>query len=315
MSVSAPSREAPVGAEHWPRAAFGEAPALHTHALLRRLVGEGAPSLRVMVLAAHPDDETLGAAGLLSRIRDPWVICLTDGSPRDQRFVPAAAPVSRSGYAKRRRQELRAALGLAGVGADRVLHLDVPDQDAALAISKLVNRLAVLMRGLRPHLLITHGYEGGHPDHDTAALAARLAAERLEREGGSAPALAEMLSYRLHGDHLVADRFLPAATDRWTVMLRLTPRERRLRHQMLACYATQTATLGPLPERPWERYRPAPIYDFLVAPHAGLLLYERHGFALSGERWRELAREALRHESAGQALPAPAAREAEHSVS
>ncbi|HEV8630364.1 MAG TPA: PIG-L family deacetylase [Thermoanaerobaculia bacterium] len=290
-------------------------PALRTHALLRRLVGEGASALRVMVLAAHPDDETLGAAGLLSRLRDPWVVCLTDGSPRDQRFVPAGAPVSRSGYAKRRRHELGAALGLAGVGADRVLHLDVPDQAAALAILKLVKRLAILMRGLRPHLLITHGYEGGHPDHDTAALAGRLAAERLEREDGSAPALAEMLSYHLHDDRLVADRFLPAATDRWTVLLRLTPRERRLRHQMLACHATQSATLGSLPERPWERYRPAPLYDFLAAPHAGPLLYERHGFALTGERWRELAREALRDESASQALRAPASSEAKQSIS
>jgi LmbE family N-acetylglucosaminyl deacetylase len=292
-------REGPAGAERG-RRHVGDTQAARTHALLRRLAGEGAPTLRVVVLAAHPDDETLGAAGLLSRLRDPWVVCLTDGSPRDQRFVPVGAPVSRTLYAKRRRQELRKALALAGVGADRLLHLDVPDQGAALAIPRLVNRLAILVRGLRPHLLVTHGYEGGHPDHDAAALAARLASQRLEREGGSAPALAEMLSYHLQGEQLVADRFLPAATDRWTVLLRLTPRERRLRHQMLGCYATQAATLGTFPERPWERYRPAPSYDFLAAPHAGALLYERHGFTLTGERWRELAREALRAEAEGE---------------
>ncbi|HXT20973.1 MAG TPA: PIG-L deacetylase family protein [Thermoanaerobaculia bacterium] len=264
-----------------------------THALLRRLASGDRTDMRVMVLTAHPADESLGAAGLLSRLKDPWVVCLTDGAPRDRRFVPAGCPASPSGYAKRRRQEMRAALSLAGVGVDRVLQLDVPDQEAALSLCKLVHRLTTLARGLRPHLLITHGYEGGHPDHDAAALAARLAVERLERQEGAAPALAEMLSYHREEDRLVADRFLPASTDRWTVLLRLSPRERRLRRDMLACHASQVATMVQLPERPWERLRPAPHYDFLRPPHEGPLQYEVLGFALDGRRWRELAAEAI----------------------
>ncbi len=267
--------------------------AARTHALLRRLAVGDRVNLRTMVLVAHPADESLGAAGLLSRLGDPWLVCLTDGAPRDRRFVPTGLPPTPSRYAKRRRQELRAALALAGVGVDRVLQLDIPDQEAALALPKLVHRLATLARGLRPHLLITHGYEGGHPDHDAAALAVRLAVERLERQEGAAPALAEMLSYHREGDRLVADRFLPASTDRWTVLLRLSPRERRLRREMLACHASQVATMAQLPERPWERLRPAPHYDFLRPPHPGPLQYEVLGFALDGERWRELARQAI----------------------
>jgi len=264
-----------------------------THALLRRLASGDRVNMRVMVLVAHPADESLGAAGLLSRLNDPWVVCLTDGAPRDRRFVPPGLPRTPSGYAKRRRQELRAALSLAGVGIDRLLQLDVPDQEAALSLQKLVHRLTTLARGLRPHLLVTHGYEGGHPDHDAAALAARLAVERLERQEGAAPALAELLSYHRENDRLVADRFLPASTDRWTVLLRLSPRERRLRREMLASHASQSTTMVQLPERPWERLRPAPHYDFLRPPHEGPLQYEVLGFALSGERWRELAAEAI----------------------
>ncbi|HEV8240202.1 MAG TPA: PIG-L family deacetylase [Thermoanaerobaculia bacterium] len=267
--------------------------AVRTHTLLRRLASGDRVNMRVMVLAAHPADESLGAAGLLSRLNDPWVVCLTDGAPRDRRFVPKGFPPSPSGYAKRRRQELRAALSVASVGIDRLLQLDIPDQEAALAIPKLVHRLTTLARGLRPHLLVTHGYEGGHPDHDAAALAARLAVERLDRQEGAAPALAEMLSYHREGDRLVADRFLPAPTDRWTVLLRLSPRERRLRREMLECHASQVATMVQLPERPWERLRPAPHYDFLRPPHEGPLQYEVLGFALSGERWRELAAAAM----------------------
>src|SRR5262245_42709457 len=43
-------------------------------------------SLRLAVLAAHPDDETIGASRLLRRLSQPLVIYLTDGAPRDTRF-------------------------------------------------------------------------------------------------------------------------------------------------------------------------------------------------------------------------------------
>jgi N-acetylglucosamine malate deacetylase 2 len=267
--------------------------AARTHALLRRLASGDRAQMRVMVLVAHPADESLGAAGLLSRLVDPWVVCLTDGAPRDRRFVPKGLPAAPGPYSKRRRKELRAALALAGVGADRLLQLDVPDQEAALSLPRLVLRLATLARGLRPHLLVTHGYEGGHPDHDAAALAARLAVERLQREEGAAPALAELLSYHREGDRLVADRFLPASTDRWTVLLRLTPRERRLRRAMLECHASQNATMTQLPDRAWERLRPAPSYDFLQPPHERPLQYEVLGFTMDFPRWRELAQQAM----------------------
>jgi LmbE family N-acetylglucosaminyl deacetylase len=246
-----------------------------------------------MVLVAHPADESLGAAGLLSRLSDPWVVCLTDGAPRDRRFVPPGWPTATSAYAKRRRQELRAALAVAGVGVDRLLQLDIPDQGAALALPKLVHRLATLARGLRPHLLVTHGYEGGHPDHDAAALAARLAVDRLERLDGASPALAEMLSYHREGDRLVGDRFLPAVTDRWAVVLWLSPRERQVRRQMLASHPSQAATFEQIPERAWELLRPAPAHDFLRPPHEGRLQYEALGFTLTGEQWRQLASEAI----------------------
>lgn len=283
----------------------GGATAARAHDLLRRLVANQRSHLRVMVLAGHPGDESLGAAGLLSRLVDPWVVCLTDGAPRDRRFVPPGCPTATSAYAKRRRLELRAALAVAGVGVDRLLQLDVPDQEAAHSLGKLVHRLATLARGLRPYLLVTHGYEGGHPDHDSAALVARLAIERLERLDGAAPVLAEMLSYHREEDRLVGDRFLPSVTDRWAVVLRLTPRERELRRQMLACHQSQVATMEQLSERAWELLRPAPVYDFLRPPHEGPLQYEALSFSLSGEKWRELARRAIAEEIHGHDSSGP----------
>jgi hypothetical protein len=81
-------------------------------------------------------------------------------------------------------------------------------------------------------------------------------------------------------------------------MLRLSLRERRLRRQMLDSYASQAASLRRMTDRGWERYRPAPRYDFARAPHPGALHYELLGFEMSGERWRELAAQAVDAEEA-----------------
>jgi LmbE family N-acetylglucosaminyl deacetylase len=263
--------------------------AVRTHAVLRRLAADARPQTRAVVLAAHPEDETLGAAALLSRLADPWVIGITDGAPRDPRLLPAGAPPDPGTYARLRRRELRGALALAGVGAERILQLGVPELAASDDLPRLVHRLTLLLRGLKPQIVVTHAYEGGHPDHDAAAFAAQAAADRLGREDGWTPWLVEMLSYHQEGEALVADRFLAAPTDRFAVSLRLSPRERRMRRQMLECFATQAELLSRIGDRAFERFRPAPRYDFARAPHPGPLHYERLDLGITGRAWRRLA--------------------------
>ncbi|HLU67947.1 MAG TPA: PIG-L family deacetylase, partial [Kofleriaceae bacterium] len=60
---------------------------------------------RLLVIAAHPDDETIGAAALLTTFDRCAVVHLTDGVPRDRAFWPGRAPASAEGYAARRRAE------------------------------------------------------------------------------------------------------------------------------------------------------------------------------------------------------------------
>jgi LmbE family N-acetylglucosaminyl deacetylase len=196
--------------------------------------------------------------------------------------------------ARLRRREQLAALAKAGVGAERVVHLGVAELEACDQLAGLVNRLALLLRGLRPQLVLTHPYEGGHPDHDAAAFVLRAVVERLASEDGHAPCLAEMLGYHRAGDRLVGDRFLPAPTDRWTVTLRLSPRERRLRREMLACFAEGPPGHPRFGARAEERFRPAPSYDFRRAPHDGPLGYELLGLPLDGATWRRRAAAAHR---------------------
>src|ERR1043166_7357421 len=60
----------------------------------------------VVVVAAHPDDESVGAGGRLNRLRGALFVYLTDGSPRDTSDARRAGYDSREAYAAARREEL-----------------------------------------------------------------------------------------------------------------------------------------------------------------------------------------------------------------
>jgi LmbE family N-acetylglucosaminyl deacetylase len=251
-----------------------------------------ASGARVVVLAAHADDETLGASALLARARGAAVLHLTDGAPRDPAFRAPAFRDSAAGYARARRVEAVGALSLAGVGSERIASLGAVDQEAALALEPLARALARLLVRLRPARLVTHAYEGGHPDHDAAALVARAACSLLARSGRPAPRLYEMALYHGAPGRLVTFEFLPGCTAR-VLTRRLGPADRRLKEEMLACYASQREVLAWFPPPEVERLRRAPAADFARAPHEGPLWYERMGFAMTAARWRALAARAL----------------------
>ena len=148
--------------------------------------------------------------------------------------------------------------------------------------------------------MLTHAYEGGHPDHDAAAFAVRAALALLAARGAPVPAAAEFPSYHARGPAMVFGRFLPGGPRARAA--RLSPEEHALKRQMLDCFATQRAVIARFPTHT-ERFRPAPDYDFRRPPHPGRLLYERFGWGMTGKEWRALARAATR--TLGLAAPAP----------
>src|SRR5437588_8507523 len=77
-------------------------------------------SLRLLVLAAHPDDETIGASTLLARFPFSTVVFLTDGAPRDEHFWTGGPYQSREEYAARRRVEASQALAQANILAEQI---------------------------------------------------------------------------------------------------------------------------------------------------------------------------------------------------
>src|SRR4051794_21074532 len=66
-------------------------------------------TVRVCVVAAHPDDETLGASAVFGWCDDVVVVHATNGAPRDPRWWPSCA-ADRQRYIQMREREAECAL-------------------------------------------------------------------------------------------------------------------------------------------------------------------------------------------------------------
>jgi len=238
----------------------------------------------VAIIAAHPDDETIGAGAQLANLREPLIVHVTDGAAR-------GLGASREAYAQTRREELIAALRAGGPASVDRRELGVVDQEAWVDLAGIAIRLKELFLERRPEVVLTHPYEGGHPDHDATAFAVRAALQMMKREKDSVPRLMEFTSYHAGKEGMVTGEFLGFDGYPETVV-ELTAEERRRKQQMLDCFVTQREVLRHFGVSQ-ERFRPAPFYDFTKPPHEGQLLYESFEWGIKGEQWRERARAAL----------------------
>ncbi|HEV7254289.1 MAG TPA: PIG-L family deacetylase [Mesorhizobium sp.] len=241
------------------------------------------------VVVAHPDDETIGFGGQLRRMRNSIIVHVTDGSPRsgfDARAHGFAAPED---YAAARRRELEAAVSEVGVPASSLLSLGIPDQDAPRRIADIAKKLAALFGTRKPRFVLTHPFEGGHPDHDATAFGVWAACRLVARGGGMPPAVIEMASYHLGSEGAVWGRF---AGDEPELVLTLGPEDLARKQRMFAAHRSQTQVLAQFAVGE-ERFRLAPAHDFAALPNGGRLLYESKGWGLKGDEWLTLSRVAL----------------------
>jgi LmbE family N-acetylglucosaminyl deacetylase len=250
------------------------------------LVGKKFPALDyfqhgpVAIVAAHPDDETIGLGGQFAALNDPYLIHLTDGAPR--------STPDREAYAALRRRELEEAMDIAGMDRRRCLELGAVDQESSFSLSCLTRLLAARLAEIRPEVIISHPYEGGHPDHDSCAFVVQTAVQVLA--GRCSPARVEFSSYHNGSPfsdcaYMTVGEFLPGPPVA-TILLAPCAQERKQR--MFGCFETQRHVLERFPiDR--ERFRPAPWYEFSLPPHPGRLFYQDKNWGVIETEWRRLA--------------------------
>lgn len=230
----------------------------------------------VAVAVAHAGDETVGCGALLSRLSAVPVIVAADAVPdaREQRA---------------RRAEWSAALELAAIPENRRVTLGFPEDRAAEHIVPLAHALADTFRVRKSHVVLTHAYEGGHPDYDAMALAVHLAA-RILRPADHKLFIFEMPFCRLGDDGRVYQSFCPEIAPDIAIPLSAAEQERKSR--MLASFVSRGEALAPF-TLDAERFRAAPSYPFPKLPNDGRLYYEHRDCGMTGERWQSVAAAAL----------------------
>jgi LmbE family N-acetylglucosaminyl deacetylase len=143
----------------------------------RDVVGHGT----CLILAPHPDDESLGCGGLIAACvaagQPPLVAVLTDGAgshPNSRTYPPDRLRAVRAA-------EVRDAVAHLGLAADRVVFLDQPDTaapHAGLGFDAVVTPLVALIRHeSRCTAILAPWRHDPHCDHEAASLIATAAAD------------------------------------------------------------------------------------------------------------------------------------------
>jgi LmbE family N-acetylglucosaminyl deacetylase len=127
---------------------------------------------RLLVLAPHPDDETLACGGCIARAvaagDEVHVVVVTDG--RHGRWDQAPDTT-----ASIRLQELARAVAQLGLAPDQVHSLGRSDGSLATQIDELRDQIGELIRDHRPTVLVSPWAYDTHADHAALGEAARAA--------------------------------------------------------------------------------------------------------------------------------------------
>lgn len=134
---------------------------------------------RIVVVAAHPDDETIGVGGIIFRHRKNGAIIDVIFTTNGRGWSWTASGRVLKNIVHRRRQEAEKALGLIGIAPDHIHSLGFPDRGLHRFLQPLAKEIHNALSWLKPDLIYTQGFEGGHIDHDITSLVVQCEARAL----------------------------------------------------------------------------------------------------------------------------------------
>jgi LmbE family N-acetylglucosaminyl deacetylase len=131
----------------------------------------------LVVVAPHPDDETLGFGATAALARslgiDVTVVVVTDGGGS----VPGLSRLERTWLEKDRRAELRKATEILGLG--EAICLGMPDGGLTAGEAELTERLTEIVAAKPTGTWCAATWRGdGHPDHEAVGRSAATVADR-----------------------------------------------------------------------------------------------------------------------------------------
>jgi LmbE family N-acetylglucosaminyl deacetylase len=205
------------------------------------------PPAHIVVVAPHPDDETLGAGGLIFTCAQAaarvTVVCVTDGEAACPE-VPALDHV--------RRRELVSAMRELELAPADIFRLGLPDGGLCACEVELQQSLA---RCIPDGAVVVAPFEfDGHPDHEAVARACRNAA----RERGFT-----LVRYPIWAWHRGSAELF---RERNGVRFVLSERARAAKRRAVAQFRSQ------LEERPGGAIVPAHVLAYFDQPYEVFLL-------------------------------------------
>lgn len=195
---------------------------------------------RLLVIAPHPDDETIANGVLIQRVRaaggEVKLVLLTAGenNPWPQRWLERRlwiGAADRQRWGRRRHIELRQALQELAVPSAALQTLEWPDMGVTDVLlhsgSHALEELAAAIRTFCPNIVAMPSVDDRHPDHGSAYVLTRLALASLS----DAPL---QLAYLIHG-HSAHERFVDVTG---------TPEQSAIKRQALNAHHSQMALSG-----------------------------------------------------------------------
>jgi len=195
-----------------------------------------------MVLAVHPDDETLGAGGLIQQAiaasAAVRIVFATDGdnNPWPQHILECRlhiSPADRARWGLRRRQEAIAAIETLGLDHLHTVFLGLPDQGITELLNindeKTIDLIADELINWQPTHLVLPSLYDHHPDHSALAVMLDFALLKLP----PTQRCPIKLTYQIHGLCQIPDADVLSAV--------LTARQIEIKLNAILCHTTQTA--------------------------------------------------------------------------
>ena len=190
---------------------------------------------RLVVVAAHPDDESLGAGGLIATAVAKGVPTNVLVATAGEGSHPASPTHAPEALARLRRRELAAAARVLGLEESAVTTMAVLDGHVAENRDEITAAIVDLLGDGRGVLLVAPYRADGHPDHDAMGACAAAAAHR------TGATLAEYPIWLWHAGH---SRDMP-----WDRLVRLPLAAKAIedKRAALRCHASQVRPLSHQP--------------------------------------------------------------------